>query len=101
MADTFIVFDDLEAEVYYVVEKYRYLYGSCGYSYIIFIKKTGESFYRLMMVSDGNLFNKMENVRINNGGKFSIKRGFVSLGGSEDVAHLIINPDNLEVTMPD
>jgi len=55
-----LTFDNMEMNVDYHCILYRPLYGSCGYYYVIEVKKISTNVNYIMAITDGCIYDKLE-----------------------------------------
>jgi len=70
-----LTFDNMEMNVDYQCLMYRPLYGSCGYYYVIEVKKISTNVNYITVITDGCIYDKLEKIRLGNtpGVKFTFK----------------------------
>ena len=91
MSVAYITIDSMENNFLYTCKKYIYLYGNCGYYYVMLVVKEAETAGRLMRVTDGHLFDHLENMRKNNiTSQFSFKKLNMTIAPGISVDPIII-----------
>ena len=91
MSQLYVTVDSIAGDVLYDVLAYRYLRGSCGYFFIIIIKKEGEAHNRIMVIRDGLIFDYLEDKRQRNDRKqFSFKKTNLALSSAVSEDFIII-----------
>jgi len=95
-----LTFDNMEMNVDYQCLMYRPLYGSCGFCYVIEVKKISTNVNYIMVITDGCIYDKLEKIRLGTapGVKFTFKKSNVdSINNSYDI--IVIAGDNDAVTL--
>ena len=100
MSSLFLTEETLEDDAEYQIRSYRYLFGSCGYFYIIVIRKVGETSDKQMVVRDGGLFGYLENVRLlKNKNEIKFKKTNINLSNDFGADHIVITGHNDYITL--
>jgi len=74
-----LTFDNMEMNTDYLCIMYRPLYGSCGYYYVIEVKKISNNVNYIMVITDGCIYDKLEKCRLGTApaGRFTFKKSSV------------------------
>jgi len=90
-----LTFESMEMNTDYQCIMYRPLYGSCGYYYVIEVKKVSNNVNYIMVITDGCIYDKLEKFRLGtaSGIKFTFKKASVdSINNSFN--NIVIAGDN-------
>jgi len=70
-----LTFESMEMNTDYQCLVYRPLYGSCGYYYVIEVKKISTNINYIMVITDVCIYEKLEKFRLGNapGAKFTLR----------------------------
>jgi len=59
-----LTFESMEMNTNYQCLMYRPLYDSCGYYYVIEVKKVSTNTNYIMVITDGCIYDKLEKIRL-------------------------------------
>jgi len=91
-----LTFDNMEMNTDYQCIMYRSLYGSCGYYYVIEVKKISTNVNYIMVITDGCIYDKLEKFRLGTapGVKFTFKKSSVDSINNSFNNIIVIAGDN-------
>ena len=61
-----VTINSLVSDIRYTCKSYQYLHGNCGYYYNIIINEFNDTTDKVMIITQGILFDYLENVRESN-----------------------------------
>jgi len=96
-----LTFESMEMNTDYQCLMYPPLYGSCGYYYVIEVKKISNNTNYIMVITDGCIYDKLEKIRLGAapGVKFTFKKSSVDSIKNSYNNIIVIAGDNDAVTL--
>jgi len=91
-----LTFESMEMNIDYQCIMYRPLFGSCGYYYVIEVKKVINNVNYIMVITDGCIYDKLDKFRLGTalGVKFTFKKASVDSINNSYNNIIIIAGDN-------
>jgi len=96
-----LTLDNMEMNTDYQCIMYRPLYGSCGYYYVIEVKKFSNNVNYIMVITDGCIYDKLEKFRLGtvSAGRFTFKKASVDSINNSFNNIIVIAGDNDAVVL--